>query len=54
MNPQKIGVALLGVFGVGIFLIAAGLGFNTRLAALGVGIVLCFASISFLSGGPRT
>lgn len=54
MNPQKVGVTLLAIFGVGIFLVAVGLGFNTKLAALGVGVVLCFASISLLNGGPRT
>jgi hypothetical protein len=54
MNPNKIGLALIALFGVGIFLVAVGLGFNTKLAAFGVGLVLCFASTSLLSGGPRT
>lgn len=54
MNPNKIGITLVALFGVGIFLVAVGLGFSTKLAALGVGVTLCFASVSLLSGGPRT
>ncbi len=54
MNPNRIGLALLAGFGIGVFLVAVGLGFNTKLAALGVGVVLCFASVQLLSGGPRS
>lgn len=53
MKPEHIGYSLFGLFGVGVFLVAIGLGLTTKLAALGVGLVLCFAAVNFLSGGPR-
>lgn len=53
MKPEHIGYALFGLFGAGIFLVALGLGLTTRLAALGVGLVLSFAAVQFLAGGPR-
>ncbi len=43
---------LIAVFAAGLALIAVGLGITTKLAATGCGIVLCFAAVRLLAGGP--
>lgn len=52
MTPeQRIFGILCACFGLGLTLIAYGLGGFNRPAAVGVGLVLCVAAIAAVSGG---
>ena len=54
MNAEtKIALLLLAMLGAGLLLIAAGLGWNTKPAALGVGIALSLAATRLLAAGPH-
>jgi hypothetical protein len=50
-KETKVALALLAIFAVGLVLVAVGLGVNTKLAALGVGIILCLAVTRLVAGG---
>ena len=54
MNPeQKLVAALVALFGVGLLLVAFGLGLTTKPAAFAVGLLISVAAIRFLAGGPK-
>jgi len=47
MTPERFGLVLLGWFGVGLALIAAGTGFG-KLSAFAIGLILCGAATYLL------
>ena len=51
MTEQRLAAILALLFGVGLVLVAIGLGVETKAASFAVGFILCVASISLLKGG---
>ena len=54
MSPEnKLGLVLLAMLGAGLMLVAYGLGWSTKPAALVVGVFMAYAAIRMLSCGPH-
>lgn len=53
MTPEaKLAAMLATMFIGGLVLVGYGLGLTTKLAATGTGLLLCFAAVRLLAGGP--